>query len=137
MSFSISGSIHKIFDEQRVSDRFRKRDFVLYYDDNGYPQHVRFQVVQDRCQLLDTIKTGQNVTVHFDLTGKEYIKPGEEPRYYTDLRAWKIDLSDDGKPSGSSNTGGGNYGASPKFSAPSSSTALPDAPPIDDEDLPF
>ena len=125
MAFEVMGTVHKIFDELQVTERFRKRDFVLLIDDNGYPQHIRFQVVQDRCQLLDTIREGQTVTVHFDLSGKEYIKPGEEPRYYTDLRAWKIDAGEE-RPA-----------PAPARQTAAASSSTPPPPPIDDDDLPF
>ena len=49
-------------DTVQVSERFRKREFVLEYADNPeYPEHIKFELAQDRCELLDSFQPGQKV----------------------------------------------------------------------------
>ena len=60
----IKGKIKKILNTVEISDRFRKREFVIEYSNNPeYPQFVQFEMVQDRCELLDQFKEGQKVSI--------------------------------------------------------------------------
>ena len=68
----IKGIIKKISETVQISDRFRKREFVVEYSNNpDYPQPLQFEMVQDRCEFLDSFQEGQEVEVHFDLRGRE------------------------------------------------------------------
>ena len=87
----IKGTIKKISNTIQISDRFRKREFVVEYSNNPeYPQVIQFEMVQDRCELLDTFKDGQEVEIHFDLRGREWKNPQGEIKYFNTLQAWKI-----------------------------------------------
>src|SRR6185436_12079581 len=79
--------------EQAVSDRFRKREFVIVDDSSQYPQFVSFQLTQDKCALLDNINIGDEIVVSFNLKGREWKSPQGEIKYFNSLEAWKIDKS--------------------------------------------
>src|SRR6185436_14901095 len=78
--------------EQAVSDRFRKREFVIVDDSSQYPQYISFQLTQDKCALLDNINVGDEITVSFNLRGREWKSPQGEIKYFNSLEAWKIDV---------------------------------------------
>lgn len=84
-NFQITGTLHKKFDREAVSEKFSKRDFVLEIQDGQYPQHIKFQLTQDRCDLLDGWHESQEITVHFSPKGREH-----NGKYFTNLEAWKI-----------------------------------------------
>ena len=143
MAFDITGRLLEIFAEQQVSEKFRKREFVLEVQDGQYPQQIKFQLTQDKTAAIDAFKNGDEVKVMFDLRGRGYNKDGNM-LYFTNLEAWRIE------PAGAN--GGGNYGNQPQQqqqqSAPRpaaqnqnpSLRAQPSAAPIagdDDNDLPF
>ena len=87
----IKGIIKKISETLQISDRFRKREFVLEYSNNpDYPQPIQFEMVQDRCELLDEFQEGQEVEVHFDLRGREWTSPQGQVKYFNSLQAWKL-----------------------------------------------
>ena len=87
----IKGKIKKISETVQISDRFRKREFVLEYSNNpDYPQPIQFELVQDRCELLDSFHEGQEVEVHFDLRGREWTSPQGQVKYFNSLQAWKL-----------------------------------------------
>ncbi|MBS1560575.1 MAG: DUF3127 domain-containing protein [Bacteroidetes bacterium] len=90
-SYEAVGTLHVVMDTQQVKDTFRKRDFVLEMQDGNYPQHIKFQVTQDRCQLLDTFKVGQQVKVLFNLRGRPFQSKTGETVYFTNLEAWRIE----------------------------------------------
>lgn len=108
MSFEVEGTLHKKFDTENKTDTFQAREFVLEVADGNYPQLVKFQLVQDRCALLDTFQENEKMKVHFDLRGREW-----NGKYFTNLNAWRLekvemsaapsnmppDLSDDSFPS--------------------------------------
>jgi hypothetical protein len=88
---NITGILKVKKDEQAVSDKFRKREFVVTDNSSQYPQHISFQCTQDRCSLLDTVNVGDTITVHFNLRGREWTSPQGEIKFFNTLEAWKID----------------------------------------------
>ncbi len=124
MSFEIQGKLYEVFDEQQVSDKFKKREFVLEIPDGSYTQYCKFQLTQDKCSLLDQYKSGDEVKVTFNLSGKPFVKNGTT-MYFTNLQAWRLESAANA------------YGAP---SAPSQAAA-PAAPSFyssdADNDLPF
>lgn len=90
MAFEVKGKLEVIYDTQQVTDRFKKREFVLEVQNGMYPEHVKFQLTQDRCGLLDPFSTGDEINVSFNLKGRPYTKDGKTT-YFTNLEAWRID----------------------------------------------
>lgn len=140
MAYDVTGRLHEIFDEQQVSEKFRKREFVLEVQDGQYPEHIKFQMVQDKTSLIDPYKMGDEVKVTFNLRGRGFNKNGQMI-YFTNLEAWKIE------PAAAGGNSGGSYGggqqAAPRPAAQNQNPTLraqPSAAPIasdDDNDLPF
>ena len=92
----IKGKIKKISDTVQISDRVRKREFVVEYSNNpDYPQPIQFELVQDRCELLDSFQEGQEVEVHFDLRGREWTNPQGQVKFFNSLQAWKLATEQD------------------------------------------
>ena len=81
----LSGTIKLINDVQTFDSGFRKRDFVITTKEQ-YPQDVLFQFVQDRCEILNDYNVGDEVTVFFDIRGREY-----NGRHFVNLQAWKME----------------------------------------------
>lgn len=87
--FQLNGFIEVIKDAQQVSDRFRKREFVVRTE-GQYPQYVLFQAVQDRVDLLSSFRAGDAVTVNFDVRGRKWDSPNGEVKFFTTLDAYRI-----------------------------------------------
>jgi hypothetical protein len=86
MSFEIEGLLHKVFETENKTDTFQTREFVIETEDRGYKNYIKFQLTQDRCQIIDGYSEGQIIKVGFDLRGREW-----QGRYFTNLNAWKVD----------------------------------------------
>ena len=86
------GKVKVKSDTVQVSEKFKKREFVITTD-GQYPQDVIFQLSKDNCALLDNINVGDEVTVHYNLRGREWINPQGEAKYFNTLEAWKIDVN--------------------------------------------
>ncbi len=120
-SFEIEGKLHKVFDTENKTNSFQAREFVIEVADGNYSQFVKFQLVQDRCALVDAFKEGEMIKVHFDLRGREW-----QGKYFTNLNAWRIDKPQAAKAETPppSSTGGNDF------------PTAADEPSFDD-DLPF
>ncbi|MDX2134568.1 MAG: DUF3127 domain-containing protein [Saprospiraceae bacterium] len=88
MAFEVEGKLYRKFDTEQKSSSFQAREFVLEVPDGNYPQLIKFQLVQDRCNLLDVFSEGDFLKVSFDLRGREW-----NGKYLTNLNAWKLDRS--------------------------------------------
>ncbi len=87
----VTGKLHAKFDAQDVSASFKKREFVLEIIENPqYPQFVTFQLIQDKCGLIDAFVLGGEVTVAFNLRGRAWVSPQGETKYFNTLEAWRI-----------------------------------------------
>ncbi len=90
-SYSIKGTVCAITVTKQVSDRFRKRDLIIDVPDGKYPQVISFQVSNDRCDMIDGFATGDEITVEFNLRGREWKSPAGEVKYFNTLEAWKVE----------------------------------------------
>lgn len=90
----VTGKLLEIKETQQVSDTFKKRMFVLEYLENPqYPEYVSFELIQDRCDLLDGFQPGQDVEVSFNLKGRKWVNPEGETKYFNSLQAWRIEAT--------------------------------------------
>lgn len=88
---TIQGKLHVKFDTQQVSERFRKREFVIEYVENPmYPQYLLFQLVQDKCELIENYAVGSMIEVDFNLRGRSWTSPQNETKYFNSLEAWRL-----------------------------------------------
>jgi single-strand DNA-binding protein len=127
-TFEAVGTLHEIFSEVQVTEKFRKREFVLEMANGMYTDYVKFQLVQDKCSALNSFNTGESIKVYFNLSGRKGTTRDGGVAYYTNLSAWKLERADGSAPASSSNS------ASAGSRSASSSQ---DAPPPDDDDVPF
>ncbi len=123
-SYEAIGTVHMISDTQQVKDTFRKREFVIEIQDGNYPQHIKFQVTQDRCALLDNFKVGQQVKVQFNLRGRPFQNREGQTVYFTNLEAWRVEPAQ---------AGGASTGTDYSQITPASASASDGF----DEDVPF
>ena len=92
MGLEITGKIHAVFEAKQITERFRKREFVVEMGDNpNYPQYVLFQLTGDRCEALDGFEKGDEVRVDFCLRGREWTSPQNEIRYFNSLDVWTLE----------------------------------------------
>jgi hypothetical protein len=88
-NFNIKGSVYEVCDEQSFSEKFKKRDLIIEVEDGAYKQILKFQLINERCDLADKLRAGQDVEVSFNLQGREYSKDGKTS-YFTNLTAWRV-----------------------------------------------
>lgn len=128
MSFDLTGKVIEVSPIQQVSDKFRKREFIIEVAEQSsggreFIEYIKFQCVQERCDLINEDFINNHIRISFNIKGNKWEKDGKV-NYFTNLDAWKIDKIEPG-------------------AAPADDFAPP--PPLDDlppeneefEDLPF
>lgn len=129
----IQGKLLEIFDEVQVNDRFKKREFVIEYADNPqYPEYIKLECIQDKCNILDNFKIGQDVNISINLKGRKWTDPRGEVKYFNTLQAWRIEPAENSAapsppPASNSNASTGGVPPSGLYSAEDES----------EDDLPF
>ena len=85
-----TGKIIRIGQTEQVSDKFRKRPFVISDGHDQYPQHILFELNQDRCDVIDSFKEGDMVSVKFNLRGRDWTDKEGTVKTFNTLQAWAI-----------------------------------------------
>ena len=123
MGFELTGKLVVKFDLQQITDSFQKREFVIEKTENAngrdYTETIKFQLTQDRCDLLDKFQLNTDIKVHFNIKGRKWEKNGNV-NYFTNLEAWRIESAEQGM-----------------NAAPPPQTEADIPPPPEEEDLPF
>jgi len=119
----IKGKVHEISPIMNVTETFKKRELVIEYAENpSYPEYIKFEALQDKVNLFDNVKPGDQVEVFFNLRGRPWTDRNGKTAYFNTLVVWRINTLS---------------GAAPETSTPEY------APPADfnssaqDDDLPF
>ena len=99
----ITGKLVEIFDTVQINDSFRKREFVVEYSENSqYPEFIKFELFQDKVEIIDGYKVGDEVEVAFNLKGRKWNDPKGGVKYFNTLQAWRLGKksADQPKPEG-------------------------------------
>jgi len=126
MAFEITGKVIEVYPTVQVSDKFRKREFVIEKKESGgaavFIDYLKFQLVQDKCDLINESFLNEEIKIFFNLKGNKWERDGKI-NYFTNLDAWKIEKT---------SAAGREQNYSPN-------NILEDIPPENDElsDLPF
>ncbi len=116
----VKGKIHEVSATQQVTDSLKKRELILEYVENPqYPEYLKFEAIQDRCDLLNSLKPGDDVEVSFNLRGRPWTDKTGKKSYFNSLQLWKINVL--------------AAGSAPTYTPPAADISSSS----DDDDLPF
>lgn len=94
MAFELSGKVIDILPVNQVSDKFKKREFVVERKETGgstvFIDYIKFQLLQDRCDLINESYLNEEVKVTFNIKGNKWERDGKV-NYFTNLDAWKLE----------------------------------------------
>ncbi len=90
----IQGKI-KAIDETKTygTNGFRKRELVIVTEEQ-YPQTILIEFVQDKTDLLNNYKPGQDVKVSINIRGREWTNPQGEVKYFNSITGWRVESVD-------------------------------------------
>jgi cold shock CspA family protein len=117
--FKFKGIAYKVGNVETISDKFRKREFIVTDGADQYPQYIPFTFVNDKCDLLESIAEGQEVEVSFSLKGREWTSPQGQVKFFSTIEGFAITVS------------------GTQAFAPNVAPSAPGSGHTDDQDLPF
>ena len=88
--FKFKGIVYKVGNTEVISEKFSKRELVLTDGAEQYPQFISFTFVKDKCNLLDSVGSGQEVEVSFSLKGREWTSPQGDVKYFNTVEGFAI-----------------------------------------------
>jgi hypothetical protein len=119
----IKGKVHEISAVQNVTETFKKRELVVEYAENPqYPEYIKFEALQDKVNLFDNVKVGDQVEVFFNLRGRPWTDRNGKTSYFNTLNVWRLNVL----------SGTQAQGAQPEYAPPVDISSAPE-----DDDLPF
>lgn len=82
----------KVIEEVKVvgASGFKKRDVVVETAET-YPQFISVSFTQDKCDLVNPFKLGEEVKISINLRGREWVNPQGETKYFNDISGWRIE----------------------------------------------
>ena len=90
MNYEVKGILHAKGEIQQRSEKFSTRQFTIKLTDEKFEQVVTFELLNDRTDIIDPFGIGEEVTVSFNLKGREWKSPQGELKYFNTLEAWKV-----------------------------------------------
>ena len=94
MGLEITGKLVKVMPEvsgESKNGPWRKQEFVLETSADRYPKKVCISVWGDTINSLANYGEGDELKVGIDVESREY-----QSKWYTDIKAWKIESSTGG-----------------------------------------
>lgn len=139
-TFSLTGELYirsETINKGSTEKPFHLRTFAIRQETRNpdYPNYIKFQLINDRCDLIRGFKKGETITVFFDVKGNLSVKDGSE-MIFTNLSAWKILAGTHTSPAGNSRTSA----PMPDEKDEPKAQAQPEPETVEsgnDEDLPF
>lgn len=87
----LHGEIQTIGETITVSEKFQKREFVLITEQSSqYPQFLLMELQQDKCDIIDAYQECQQVSVDFNIRGRQWTDQQGKVKTFNTLAAWKI-----------------------------------------------
>lgn len=77
----------------QVSPSFKKTEVVVTTDEQ-FPQDIKVEFHQDKCDLADPYKVGDAVVISINLRGREWVNPQGESVYFNTILGWRIKRPD-------------------------------------------
>ncbi len=102
MNFELQGKLLLKEDTVEINASFRKREFVIEVENERNPDwndFIKFQAVQDRCEMLNNFAEGDMVRVHFNIRGRKWERDGKV-NYFSNLEAWRLESAQPGNEQG-------------------------------------
>lgn len=134
----ITGKLIQVTDVQQISNTFKKRSFVIEYIENPqYPEYISFDLIQDRCSIIESFKIDDEVEISFNLKGRKWINPEGFKKYFNSLHAWKIEIISNKYQKNTENTFKSNSGSESESQFKSQSKHGLETESLNTEELPF
>lgn len=87
-SIKISGEVVGLTQVDNISEKLTKQTVAIKTQEK-YPQVIGVEAINDKVDMLKGLSSGQQVTAHCNLRGREY-----KGKYYISLSLWKLEAEE-------------------------------------------
>lgn len=92
MKFQLEGKLYEVKPTQQITDKFRKREFIIECANGMYQEHIKIDATQNACEKLDNAKIGNQIYVKCALKGRFYNKKDGTKGHMNTINAYEIDV---------------------------------------------
>ena len=93
---NIKGKLVEIFDTVQITETFKKREFIIQDNRNPeYPEFVKVELIQDKINLLDNLKVGDEINVLINIKGRKWEDKEGNIKYFNSIQGWKIETENE------------------------------------------
>lgn len=82
----VKGTLLRIFEKETISEKFSKKTVVVRTKEE-YPQELPIEFTNQRIDLIENYKEGQDVDISINLRGREW--KGKD-KWFASIEGWKI-----------------------------------------------
>lgn len=90
MTVELNGTLHEVWPTQQITNKFKKRDFILEIPSGNYMQHIKCEATGQTCEKLDGARIGSQVKAKCDLRGRIYQKKDGTKGQMNSIVAWDV-----------------------------------------------
>ena len=90
----LKGKIKVLNESQTFGSAGFKKQEVVVTTAEQYPQMIMIEFVQDKCDLLNAFKVGDDVKININLRGREWINPEGVAKYFNAIQGWRIEKAE-------------------------------------------
>ena len=94
---TLKGKIYKIGEIKQLSGGAEKLNFVVETDWQ-YPELIEIELFKHGVQLIAGFSVGDQITVDYNLKGREWINPEGEAKFFNTIQGWKLHHGNPGDP---------------------------------------
>ena len=87
----VQGKLKQIDATEKFGAKEFKKRICRITTNEQYPQIIPIEFVQDKCELLDKYKVGDDVTISINLRGSEWTNPQGEVKCFPNIQGWRIE----------------------------------------------
>jgi hypothetical protein len=82
----VTGQVFLIGDKKQVTDNMQKQEIIVKTNEQ-YPQHIKVEFVNAKCDLLNGINVNDTVTISINLRGN---LSKDSTTAYVSCQGWKL-----------------------------------------------
>ena len=94
--YNVRGKVYKVFDTQKISEKFSKREIVLEVrttnERGSFTDYIKMQAVLDKCADLDDVNKGDEVAVHWKLAGRKWKNKEDVEQFFINVELTDISI---------------------------------------------
>ncbi len=92
MKFDLDGTLHGVGPTQQITDKFKKREFVVQVVNGNYTEHIKCEATGDVTAKLDSAKIGNQVVAKCALRGRYFNRKDGTQGHMNSIIAYDVNV---------------------------------------------